>query len=65
MKWKMTCAHHDAFRQWKNTQSQLAYTVPNLEKGALPVIPADVPGNFELNLMREGLLEDLYFLPTH
>ena len=25
------------------------------------VLPATVPGNFELDLMREGLLEDLYY----
>ena len=27
----------------------------------LPVIDASVPGNFELDFMREGLLDDVYF----
>lgn len=61
MEWRMTYAHHDAFRKWEENQDNCAYTIDNLNSGALPVIAAKVPGNFELDMMREGLLEDLYF----
>ena len=33
----------------------------DVEKSGYKIIPATVPGNFELDFMREGLLEDVYF----
>ena len=29
--------------------------------GGYPTIEASVPGNFELDFMREGIIEDIYF----
>lgn len=65
MKWKMMYAHHEAFREWEQKEGEVTggkgYTICGLENSGLPVIDASVPGNFELDLMREGLLEDLYY----
>ncbi len=43
-------------------ERSLAFTTPTqIEKSGFPVIEASVPGNFELDFMREGILEDVYF----
>ncbi len=36
-------------------------TPADVEKGGYQTILASVPGNFELDFMREGLMEDIYF----
>lgn len=36
-------------------------TPKDVTKNGLPVINASVPGNFELDFMREGILDDVYF----
>lgn len=36
-------------------------TISELENSGFDIIPASVPGNFELDLIREGKLEDLYY----
>lgn len=38
-----------------------AKTIVELEQSGHTMIPAQVPGNFELDMMRAGLLEDLYY----
>ena len=37
-----------------------AVSMKEIEKTDADIINASVPGNFELDLMREGLLEDVY-----
>ena len=36
-------------------------TPADVEKGGYQTITANVPGNFELDFMREGLMDDIYF----
>lgn len=36
-------------------------TIDEIKRAGLDIIPAEVPGNFELDLQRAGILEDLYF----
>ena len=36
-------------------------SIDDIKKSGFEVIPASVPGNFELDLMREGKIEDLYY----
>ena len=36
-------------------------TIAELERSGYPILPALVPGNFEKDLMKVGVLEDLYF----
>ena len=55
MEWKLAYAHHDA------CCTKEYCTIAEIEGSGFPIIPAVVPGNFELDLMREGLLEDLYY----
>ena len=55
MNWKLVFAHHEAC-----SNKELS-TIAALEKSGFPVLPAMVPGNFELDLMKAGLLEDLYY----
>lgn len=55
MEWKLAYAHHDV------CCTKEYCTIAEIEGSGFPIIPAAVPGNFELDLMREGLLEDLYY----
>lgn len=55
MEWKLTYAHYD---DWGNKE---LCTILDLQNSGLEIIPANVPGNFELDLMRSGKLEDLYY----
>ena len=42
-------------------EEKISLTKPaEIRKGKYPVIKASVPGNYELDFMREGLLEDVY-----
>lgn len=51
--WRMAIVPHSAHFTAK--------TVAELERCGHTVIPAQVPGNFELDMVRAGLLEDPYF----
>lgn len=53
--WKLAYAHHE---DCKNAELR---TIAEVEKSGLEIVPAIVPGNFELDLMRAGKLEDVYF----
>ncbi len=55
MNWKLAYAHNC---DCKFMQIQ---SIANIKNGGLPVIEATVPGNVEMDLMREGILPDLYF----
>ena len=55
MEWKIAYAHH------KDCCGKQYCTIHHLEKSGFDILPASVPGNFELELMKAGKLEDLYF----
>lgn len=55
MKWKLAYAHHESCRDVN------ICSIADVENSGLEIISANVPGNFELDLMREGKIEDLYF----
>ena len=55
MNWKIAYAHH------KDCVTGNYHTIKALEQSGLDLIPATVPGNYELDMMREGRLHDLYF----
>ena len=55
MNWKLVFAHHEA------CSNKVFSTIATLEESGFPALPAMVPGNFELDLMKAGLLEDLYY----
>ena len=55
MNWSLVFAHHEA------CSNKVFSTIAALEESGFPVLPAMVPGNFELDLMKAGLLEDLYY----
>ena len=55
MNWKIAYAHQ------KDCMKGTYNTIEALEKSEFDMISAKVPGNFELDLMREGRLHDLYF----
>jgi len=55
MNWKLAYAHNC---DCKFMQIQ---SIANIKNAGLPVIEATVPGNVEMDLMREGILPDLYF----
>ena len=40
-------------------------TVADLRRAGLEVYPASVPGNFELDLLAEGLIEEPFFAHEH
>ncbi len=50
-----------AYGQNKDCRDFVLTTPKEIEASALKNIRADVPGNFELDLMREGLIYDLYY----
>lgn len=55
MDWKMAYAHHE------KCACGTYCTIKELETSGFDVIPASVPGNLELDLMKNGRIEDLYF----
>lgn len=55
MEWKLAYAHHT---QCEGAEPK---TIAEVEDSGWDIIPATVPGNFELDLIRAGKLEDLYF----
>lgn len=55
MDWNIAYAHHEVCKE-KNP-----CTIEELKQSEFDIIPACVPGNFELDLMRAGRLEDLYY----
>ena len=55
MEWKIAYAHHECCCEKEYC------TISGLEKSGFNVLPASVPGNFEIDLMKAGQLEDLYF----
>lgn len=55
MQWKVAYAHHEQCCQ-KNY-----CTIEQLEQSGFDILPGQVPGNLELELMRSGKLPDLYF----
>ena len=57
-KWKAAYAQNCVCADWDIKTSE------DIEKIGLNVIDAVVPGNAELDLMRAGLVEDLYFIPV-
>ena len=54
-KWKAAYAPHG---KCKNMSIK---SIEDIEKSGFDIIDAEVPGNFELDLMRAGRLEDLYY----
>ena len=55
--WKLAYVDNGAYKAEK-----LQLKTPcEIEQRGLPVIKASVPGNFELDFMREGIIEDVYF----
>lgn len=55
MEWKVAYAHHE-----KCCQKQYC-TIWDLEQSGFEILSANVPGNLELELMRNGKVDDLYF----
>lgn len=55
MKWKIAYAHHEACRD------EQYCTIEQIEKSRMEILPANVPGCLELDLMAAGKIEDLYF----
>lgn len=55
MEWKLAYAHH------KDCCNVTCNTVGDLERSGFTILQATVPGYLELELMKAGELEDLYF----
>lgn len=55
MEWKIVYAHHE---ECKNNEFG---TIAALEQSGFDRIEASVPGNFELDLMKAGKIDDLFF----
>lgn len=55
MDWKIAYARHDAYA------GKDIRCAADIAAAGFDTLPAVVPGNYELDLMREGKLEDLYF----
>ena len=55
MEWKIAYAHHEDCYQNQYCR------IKDLEQSGFDILPASVPGNFELDLIKVGKLEDLYF----
>ena len=55
MDWKIAYVHYE---DWDKTEY---CSIAELEQSGIDIVPAIVPGNFELDLMRAGKLEDLYY----
>lgn len=55
MEWNVAYAHHEQCHQ------KHFCTIKDLEQSGFDILSANVPGNFELDLIKAGKLEDLYF----
>ena len=55
MEWKIAYAHHEA------VNGKSLCTIAEIEKSGFDIVPASVPGNLEIDLMKAGRLKDLYF----
>ena len=55
MEWKIVYAHHDDCFEKKYC------SISELERSGFDILPAKVPGNFEIDLMETGRIKDLYF----
>lgn len=55
MNWRLAYAHHETCKYMSLS------TIADVEHSGLDIIPATVPGNLELDLMRAGKMEDVYF----
>lgn len=55
MEWKLAYAAHE------ECSGKQICSIADLKSAGFETLRAEVPGNFELDLMREGRLEDLYF----
>ncbi len=55
MKWKIAYAHHEACKDKQYC------TIEQIEKSRMEIVPVNVPGCLELDLMNMGKLKDLYF----
>lgn len=53
--WKLAYAHHEDCRNVN------ICTIADVEESGFDIVSANVPGNFELDLMKAGKLPDLYF----
>ena len=54
-KWKVAYAQHSECR---DTDIKC---IDDIEKAGFKTIPAEVPGNFEIDLMNAGLIEPIYY----
>jgi len=55
MDWRIAYAHYEDCYQKQYC------TISDLEQSGFDILPASVPGNFELDLIKAGKLEDLYY----
>ena len=55
MKWELVYAHHT------DCCNKIYNTIHCLQESGFTTLPASVPGNLELDLMKSGKLSDLYF----
>ena len=55
--WELTYADHERFI----ADNPKINTIQAVKNAGYETIPAEVPGNFALDLMRAGKLPDLYF----
>lgn len=53
--WKLVYAHHDA------CCGKEFYSIQELETSGFDILPASVPGQLEVELMKAGKLQDIYF----
>lgn len=55
MNWNMAYAHHDDCKEY------VISCEADIEKAGFVVMSATVPGNFEVDLMNAGIIDDLYY----
>ena len=53
--WKVAYAEHNAC---KNLDF---FTIEQIENAGLRIIPASVPGELQLDMMRQGIIDDLFY----
>ena len=53
LEWKVAYAPH------KECRNMDISSIKDLEKSGFKIIPAEVPGNFEIDLMNAGLIEPI------
>ena len=55
MNWKLAYAPHE------QCLGKIFSTIRELEDAGFDILPASVPGNFEMDLMKAGKMKDLYY----